>query len=220
MDSLEPEENGGRLNGDELDELKEEEVGTPPQPVDSENPDEEQSGKDDSGEPGGSEAEPTPRQQSALQRQKTHGARRWPWVVSAVLLCVLAGIGFLYIKQRTPKQAPYHERESPAAVRASVPQEPVVSFDSFVIPVSGNRKFTYIFLSISLKLPNKEVKRVMIERKSQLRGIIYEILAGEIRKSRELPPLDHLKGLIIRAVQGSLPTGYLGEVYITKFLAV
>lgn len=219
MVSREPKEDGDRLNDQELDELAEE-VAVPSDPVDLENPEEEQSEKDDSGKRDDIEAASAPELGSAWKRQETHGGRKRLWIVLVALLCVLVGGGFLYVKKETSNLLPNQERQTALAVKVSVPQEHLLSFDPFVVPVPGNRKFTYILLSISFKLPNKEIKREMIQRRSQLRGIIYEVLAGKVRESRELPALDHLKGLIIREVDRSLSSGNLGEVYITKFLAV
>jgi flagellar basal body-associated protein FliL len=220
MVSREPEEKGDRLNAEELDEREVEAEGVPPKPPDSKNPEQEHSEKDDSGERDDIEASSAPQLGSARKRQKTHGGRKWLWIVLVALLCVLVGGGLLYVKKETSNLLPNQERQTALAVKVSVPQEHLLSFDPFVVPVPVNRKFTYIFLSISFKLPNKEIKREMIQRRSQLRGIIYEVLAGKVRESRELPALDHLKGLIIRELERSLYTGNLGEVYITKFLAV
>ena len=219
MVSREPKEDGDRLNGQELDELAEE-VAVPSDPVDLENPEEEQSEKDDSGERDDIEASSAPQLGSARKRQETHGGRKRLWIVLVALLCVLVGGGFLYVKKEASNLLPNQERQTDLAVKVSVPQEHLLSFDPFVVPVPVNRKFTYILLSISFKLPNKEIKREMIQRRSQLRGIIYEVLVGKVRESRELPALDHLKQLIIRELDRSLYTGNLGEVYITKFLAV
>jgi flagellar basal body-associated protein FliL len=69
-------------------------------------------------------------------------------------------------------------------------------------------------------VPNEELKREMMEKKDQLRGIIYDILREEIYKAKEIPSLKKLKEFIIRGVNIALSTGKVNEVYITKFLAV
>ena len=69
-------------------------------------------------------------------------------------------------------------------------------------------------------MPNKDLKREMIEKKNQLRGIIYDILRDEIHKAQEIPSLEKLKKFIIRGLNMTLSAANVNEVYITKFLAV
>ena len=83
-----------------------------------------------------------------------------------------------------------------------------------------NREFTYISLSISFKLPNKGLKGEMIEKKEQIRGIIYDVLREEIKKAKEIPPLEKIKAFIIKRVNSAISTGKIDDVYITQFLAV
>jgi hypothetical protein len=95
MVSREPEEKGDRLNAEELDEREVEAEGVPPKPPDSKNPEQEHSEKDDSGERDDIEASSAPQLGSARKRQKTHGGRKWLWIVLVALLCVLVGGGLL-----------------------------------------------------------------------------------------------------------------------------
>jgi len=46
------------------------------------------------------------------------------------------------------------------------------------------------------------------------------MLAREINRSSEVPPLERLKERIIGGINGSLSEGAVREVYITRFLAV
>ncbi|MBA7715303.1 hypothetical protein ES703_124344 [subsurface metagenome] len=112
------------------------------------------------------------------------------------------------------------KEETPQSNRLAIPEDQLLIFPSFVIPFKENKRFTYISLSISFNVPNKELKREMIEKKGQLRGIIYDMLREEIHKAKEIPPLKELKKCIIRGLNMTLSAGNVKEVYITKFLAV
>ena len=138
----------------------------------------------------------------------------------AIGLCLLIGIGYLYLKWKK-SNIPFNQKEeTPQFNKLTIPKDQLLIFNSFIIPFKENKQFTYISLSISFYLPNKELRREMIEKKGQLRGIIYDILREEINKAKEIPPLKELKKFVIRGLNTALSTGKASEVYITKFLLV
>ena len=138
----------------------------------------------------------------------------------AIGLCLFIGIGYLYLKWKKTN-IPLNQKEETRQVnRLAIPEAQLLIFPSFVIPSKENGEFTYVSLSISFNVPNKELKREMMEKKGQLRGIIYDMLREEIHKEKEIPSLKKLKECIIRAVNMTLSAGNVSEVYISKFLAV
>ena len=138
----------------------------------------------------------------------------------AIGLCLLIGIGYLYLKWKK-SNTPFNQKEGTSLFdKLAIPKDQLLIFNSFIIPFKENKQFTYISLSISFYLPNKELRREMIEKKGQLRGIIYDILREEINKAKEIPPLKELKKFVIRGLNTALSTGKASEVYITKFLLV
>lgn len=95
-----------------------------------------------------------------------------------------------------------------------------IRFEPFIIPFGEHGKFTYISLSISFELPNKELRDEMIEKNNQLRGIIYNILRQHINILENVSSLTKLKGFIIDGVNGVLTAGKINEAIITDFSTV
>ena len=141
-------------------------------------------------------------------------------------LCLLIGTGYLYLKNKKyeivfyQKEVNQKKEEAPQFNRLPIPKDQLLIFHSFVVPFKESKRFTYISLSIYFNVPNKELRREMIEKKDLLRGIIYDILREEINKIKEIPSLEKLKEFTIRGVNMGLSAGKVNEVYITKFLAV
>ncbi len=139
----------------------------------------------------------------------------------AIGLCLLTGIGYLYLKGRVSNITVDKGGKIPQFDRLAIPKDQLLIFPSFVIPlIKENRKFTYISLSIYFNLPNKEIMGEMIEKKGELRGIIYDILREKINKTEKVPSMPELKGFIVRGVNAALSAGKVNEIYITKYLAV
>jgi flagellar basal body-associated protein FliL len=154
------------------------------------------------------------------ERRQKGGRRIVAGFAIGIIVLTGIGVGYLYLKQEKIAVSPSQGRGLGQAVSVSIPHEEVLVLEPFVIPAEGNKNFTYVFLSISMKLPNKEVKREVIEKKRPLRGIIYDTLAREIANAKEVPRLETLKGYVIRGVNGALSNGKISEVFISKFLAV
>ena len=112
------------------------------------------------------------------------------------------------------------EKETIQLHELKIPEDQLLLFHSFVIPLKEKRGLTYISLSISFNVPNKELRQEIIKRKDQIRGIIYDVLREEINRIEEIPPLEKIKGFLTRRVNMALSAGKVNEVYITKFLAV
>ena len=102
----------------------------------------------------------------------------------ALGLCLLIGIGYLCLKQKVFDIL--QEEETTQLHRLKIPKDQLLLFHSFVIPLKEKKGFTYISLSISFNVPNKELKREIIAKKEQLRGIMYDILREEINKIEEI----------------------------------
>ncbi|MBW1715906.1 MAG: hypothetical protein JRJ77_08795 [Deltaproteobacteria bacterium] len=220
MASPENDEDATGLKGGELDELEEEETEEGSEQGRSEGLEEEQFSGDELDESDDAETKPIPGKKNAYHPDRRGSSKKGLWVVSAIGLCVLIGIGYLYLKEEKSKGLSRQHSETVPISMVSIPGEQLLPFDSFIIPIPENREFTYVSLSISFKLPNKEIRRQMTERKKELRGIIYDILTREMSNRNEVPPLESLKKLIIGGVNSALSTGEVHEVYVTKFLAV
>jgi flagellar basal body-associated protein FliL len=155
------------------------------------------------------------------RKKREKGRRRVVASVAIVLIALMGiGAGYLYLKQEWIAGSHNQGTGPGQSVSIAIPREEILTLDSFVIPAEGNKDFTYVFLSISVKLPNKEVKREVAEKESSLRGIIYDTLVREIANTRDVPPPESLKEFIIRGVNGALSTGRISEVFISKFLAL
>jgi len=140
--------------------------------------------------------------------------------VAIVLIALLGiGAGYLHVKRERIAGSPNQGTKS-QSVSIAIPQEEILTLDSFVIPAEENMDVTYVFLSISIELPNKEVKWEVTEKERSLRGIIYDTLVREIANRKEIPPLERFKEIIARGVNGALSTGRVNQVFIGKFLAL
>jgi len=170
--------------------------------------------------PGGEESESIPKEEDSKSTGGKYRERERLLLCIAIGLCLLIGIGYLYLRWKKSNMPFNLKEETPQSNRLAIPEDQLLIFPSFVIPFKENKRFTYISLSISFNVPNKELKREMIEKKNQLRGIIYDILREEIHKAEEIPSLEKLKKFIIRGLNMTLSAGNVNEVYITKFLAV
>jgi len=147
-----------------------------------------------------------------------HRGRKRVSLYIALGLCLLIGIGYFYPKGKAFDML--QKEETTQLHRLKIPKDQLLLFHSFVIPLKEKKVFTYISLSISFNVPNKELGREIIAKKEQLRGIMYDILREEINKTEEIPPLEKIKGFLTRRVNMALSGGKVDEIYITKFLAV
>ena len=161
---------------------------------------------------------------SKNNKRKYRGKRRLSLLI-AIGMSLLTGIGYLYLqKEKIPIESHQkkinQEKESSRVQGFKVENDILLTFNSFVIPFKENKEFSCLSLSISFNLPNKELKREMIEKKYQLRGIIYDTLREEINKRKDVPPLERAKYLIIREIDKALSAGKVNEIYINQFFAV
>jgi flagellar basal body-associated protein FliL len=95
-----------------------------------------------------------------------------------------------------------------------------VEFETFIIPFRKHGKFTYISLSISFELPNKELMDEMLEKSNWIRGIIYNILNENIHVLENVSSLMKLKTVIINKVNDVLTEGKVSQTIITDFSTV
>ncbi|MGD8982245.1 MAG: flagellar basal body-associated FliL family protein [Desulfobacterales bacterium] len=95
-----------------------------------------------------------------------------------------------------------------------------IKFEPFIIPFREHGKFTYISLSISFELPNKELKDEMIEKNNWIRGIIYNILSENIYVLENVSSLMKLKKFIVNNVNNVLTAGKVDNAIITDFSTV
>jgi flagellar basal body-associated protein FliL len=95
-----------------------------------------------------------------------------------------------------------------------------IKFEPFIIPFRERGKFTYISLSISFELPNKELMDEMIEKNNRIRGIIYNILSDNIYALENVSSLMKLKQFIINGVNNVLTAGKVDNAIITDFSTV
>ncbi len=95
-----------------------------------------------------------------------------------------------------------------------------IKFEPFIIPFREHGKFTYISLSISFELPNKELMDEMIKKNNWIRGIIYNILSENIYVLENVSSLMKLKKSIINDVNNVLTAGKVDNAIITDFSTV
>ncbi len=138
----------------------------------------------------------------------------------AFVLVFLSGVGYFFIKINISPETSNQKDESKQVEKFVIPKDQIIVLDSFVIPFEQSTKFTYISLAIAFKCQGKELMEEMIREKGRVRGIIYDILSTEINELNDVPPLDSLKDVIIKSVNGFLSAGKINEAYITNLIAV
>ena len=194
MTSLNKEDNTIQIAGDELDE-----------PGDAESV--EISGNEPD-KPGDEESKALPK-----EKNKSKGKKKL-FLFFVTGICLLAGGVYYFSQNKNEKEITSLAKTFP------ISHDQSFILDSFIIPFKGNQRITYISLNISFKLSNRELMGEMLEKKDQLRGIIYDILGEEINKVKDAPSIQKLKELIIRGVNKVLTAGEVSEAIITDFLPV
>jgi flagellar basal body-associated protein FliL len=101
-----------------------------------------------------------------------------------------------------------------------IPCDPSFIFESFIIPFQKKQGYTYISLDLSFELSSMELKKEIIEKKDQLRGVIYELLSQEIHTVDDARSLEELKALILKKANNILTSGEVHEAIITEFSLV
>jgi flagellar basal body-associated protein FliL len=155
-------------------------------------------------------------------------SKKYPWKRKAVLLFVWGSVVFIaflsypFVKIRPPSHSKSATKVELYSVKPLVRRFPIqnnhlVSYKSFIIPFGEKGKFTYISLSISFELPNKELMDEMIKKNSRIRGIIYGILNKNIDILKNISSLEKLKELIASSVNSVLTSGKVNEPIITDF---
>jgi flagellar basal body-associated protein FliL len=147
-------------------------------------------------------------------------SRKYPWKRKLFLLFVwgtFISVAFLLY--------PFLRSQPVSPVLTSVKWFPVqndrsIRFKPFIIPFEEHGKSTYISLSISFELPNKELMNEMIKKNTRIRGIIYSILSENINILKNVSSLEKLKELITHGVNGVLTAGKVNEPIITDFSTV
>ena len=153
---------------------------------------------------------------------KRRSARNRSFLFILIILgaSVILALGYFHLKHNILSLNNKEIESVPEKRRFPILKEETITFDSFVVPFRENKRFTYISLSIVFRLPNKEIGREMSRKRDYIRGILYDMFTEEINRSNKIPPIDHLKEIILRTVNQALSTGMVREVFITQFLAV
>ena len=147
-------------------------------------------------------------------------SRKYPWKRKLFLFIVWGTFVFVVFLSY-----PFLRSQRVSPVMTSIKWFPVqndrsIRFKPFIIPFEEQGKITYISLSISFELPNKELMDEMINKNTRIRGIIYSILSKDINILKNVSSLDKLKELITHAVNGVLTAGKVNEPIITDFSTV
>jgi len=95
-----------------------------------------------------------------------------------------------------------------------------IKLKPFIVPLKEKGKFTYISISISFELPNKELMDEMIDKNNWIRGIIYNILSDNIYTLENVLSLIKLKQFIINGVNSVLTAGKVDNAIITDFSTI
>ena len=210
MTSLNKEDNTVQIAGDELDEPGDEES------IEISGNELDEPGDEESKSFAGKELNESKNKKSkALPKEKNKSkGKKKLFLFFVTGICLLAGGVYYFSQNKNEKEITSLAKTFP------ISHDQSFILDSFIIPFKGNQRITYISLNISFKLSNRELMGEMLEKKDQLRGIIYDILGEEINKVKDAPSIQKLKELIIRGVNKVLAAGEVSEAIITDFLPV
>jgi len=104
--------------------------------------------------------------------------------------------------------------------RFEISKIPLETMDSFIIPFGPKSKYTFLSLSLSLRLPSSEASREIETKIHYIRGLIYEALSYELGHNAEVPKMERVKTLVLDVANENLESGKVRSVYITHFLPV
>ncbi len=151
-----------------------------------------------------------------------HRGKGLQYAISAVMvLLVLVGAA-IYLEKRKSGIGDSEKGSVHQGDRVSIPIPRIRSliFPFFVIPFEKNKRFTYMSLSISFRLPNEKLRQEMENKRKLLRAIIYDILVKEANNTEGLPSIESLKNSVYENINSALAGGKVKRVFITQFLAV
>ena len=156
-------------------------------------------------------------------RSKKAKASPARWIPLLVGLMLMVGLGALFTTGAKGifiggKAAVDQQGDPWAPQRFIVPKARSIRLDAFVIPFMKSTNFTYVSLNISFSLRNGEIRAEMIEKKTRLRGIIFDRLNNEINLSEQIPSLEELKAIVMEEINRSLTSGKIHDAYVTDFL--
>lgn len=166
---------------------------------------------DSAGEPG-QDPEDAPADETSGWTKIPGAKRLLAFGLTAAGLCLLIGIGYLGLSDK--------RLLGPLVKTGTIPPERSMMFDSFVIPVQTQSRFTYVSLSVAFKSRNQVLIREMTENRDRIRGAIYEILSEEINRLDEIPPPDRLREFVIRGANQVLSSGKVKNAFIMSYFAV
>jgi flagellar basal body-associated protein FliL len=194
-------EESAELTGDELDEPGDEESA-------------ELTG-DELDEPGDEESKAYKEEKNKSKgtKKKSRGKKTLS-LLFMIGICLLAGGSYYFIQNKNEKEIISRVNIFP------IPQDKSFIFESFILPIQKKQGYTYISLNLLLELSNIKLKGEIVEKKEQLRGIIYDILEQEIHRVEDADALEKLKTLIIKRANTVLTSGEVREAIINNLLLV
>ncbi|MEE8398739.1 MAG: hypothetical protein V3S89_07020 [Desulfobacterales bacterium] len=148
--------------------------------------------------------------------EKKFWAKRGRWPLLAAGLCA-GGLLATIVLWHGPQEP---EDDLPKVYRQTIAMAEPLRLEGFVVPLSNDEAFSYLSVSVVLKIQQGVSAEELMEKKGVLRGTIYDILMRESSKTGMLPSLETLKRLIITGVNRELTTGGVIEVYVNQYLAV
>jgi len=104
--------------------------------------------------------------------------------------------------------------------RFVIPKGSPVLFNAFVIPLKRNHMFTYILIDMAFNIREEILRKEIMEKKTELRGMIYDTLYQEINRTEMIPSVDALKTFVLQGVNSLLSVGKIDNVYVSQYLAV
>ena len=146
--------------------------------------------------------------------KKKFRGKRTLSLVFVIGMCLLAMGSYYFSQNKNGKEIISRINLFP------VPCDQSFIFEPFIIPFQEKQGYTYISLTLSFELSNMGLKKEIIEKKDQLRGIIYDLLAQGIRMVEDSRSLEKIKALILRKANTVLTSGEVLEAIITDFSLV
>lgn len=148
-------------------------------------------------------------------KRKKHVRKKKVFFYFLTGILVLAGFSLYFLLKNSEENV-----WIPQLKWFSIQNPKSIKFEPFIIPFKEHEKFTYISLSISFELPNKELMDEMIEKNNWIRGVIYNILSENIYVLENISSLMKLKTIIVNSVNNILTAGKVEKTIITDFSTV
>ncbi len=159
-------------------------------------------------------------QQSEVVEIPKSGGGGLKWVVIAVVLVALLGVGgagawFLFLRGAAEPELVTSKKGQQRVTLA----RPIVPLDTFIVNLADPKGKRYLKLKLEVELSTKASEKELKQRMPQIRDqIIMALSSKTYQQIRGVPGKNVLRDELIARTNAILKTGKVNKVYFTDFV--